>query len=342
MHAAHWERSNPAVEAARDSAVAHSPRSKFLCSLTCWRLIQPPPELYTGRETTHVLPPRCDVAHIILPVCSLEVISGVSISRTVVGLYAEDTWLYGSSNHAYLGIRAERDGGQGGIIAPSLGVLQRLSPALTLRANYATAFRAPSAEDLYFPGGFGNPQLQPERMRVADFRLSDAAFLGGAALTWFSSFTTNKIVPGVNFVPENIGHASIEGLTFELRTPDTQRMYARLNVTDLWRAVDTASNLRISAAGPTFSISALLGFHGTPQSVFESWGLVADSRGAQYYAFSPDPAPGYTRLDAFVRFRLAANRLLSLRLYNLANHRISDIPGYPEPGATFLLELATR
>ncbi|MBV8727914.1 MAG: TonB-dependent receptor [Candidatus Eremiobacteraeota bacterium] len=257
-------------------------------------------------------------------------------------LYAEDTWLYGSSNHAYLGIRAERDGGQGGIIAPSLGVLQRLSPALTLRANYATAFRAPSAEDLYFPGGFGNPQLQPERMRVADFRLSDAAFLGGAALTWFSSFTTNKIVPGVNFVPENIGHASIEGLTFELRTPDTQRMYARLNVTDLWRAVDTATNLRISAAGPTFSISALLGFHGTPQSVFESWGLVADSRGAQYYAFSPDPAPGYTRLDAFVRFRLAANRLLSLRLYNLANHRISDVPGYPEPGTAFLLELATR
>ncbi|MBV9148889.1 MAG: TonB-dependent receptor [Candidatus Eremiobacteraeota bacterium] len=257
-------------------------------------------------------------------------------------LYAEGTWLYGSSNRAYLGLRAERDGGAGGIIAPSLGVLQRLSPALTLRANYATAFRAPSAEDLYFPGGFGNPQLQPERMRVADFRLNDVSLLGGAALTWFSSFTTNKIVPGANFVPENIGHASIQGLTFELRTPDVHRMYAHLNVTDLYRAVDTATNLRVSAAGPIFSVNALLGFRGTPQSVFESWGLIADTRGAQYYAFSPGPAPGYTRLDAFVRFRLAANRLLSLRLYNLANHRISDVPGYPEAGTALLIELATR
>ena len=257
-------------------------------------------------------------------------------------LYAEDTWLYGESNRAYLGVRAERDGGQGGIIAPSLGVLQRLSSALSLRANYATAFRAPSAEDLYFPGGFGNPQLQPERVRVADFRLSDVAFLGGVALTWFSSFTTNKIVPGANFVPENIGHAGIEGLTFELRTPDVHRVYARLNVTDLYRAVDTATNLRISAAGPVFSVNALLGFRGAPQNSVESWGLIADSRGAQYYAFSPDPATGYLRLDAFVRFRLAANRLLSLRLYNLANHRISDVPGYPEPGTALLIELATR
>ncbi|MBV9149550.1 MAG: TonB-dependent receptor, partial [Candidatus Eremiobacteraeota bacterium] len=173
-------------------------------------------------------------------------------------------------------------------------------------------------------------------------RLNDVSLLGGAALTWFSSFTTNKIVPGANFVPENIGHASIQGLTFELRTPDVHRMYAHLNVTDLYRAVDTATNLRVSAAGPIFSVNALLGFRGTPQSIFESWGLVADTRGAQFYAFSPGPAPGYTRLDAFVRFRLAANRLLSLRLYNLANHRISDVPGYPEAGTALLIELATH
>ena len=119
-------------------------------------------------------------------------------------------------------------------------------------------------------------------------------------------------------------------------------MYARLNVTDLYKAVDTATNLRISAAGPVFSVNALLGFRGAPLSNVDSWGLVADSRGAQYYAFSPDPAAGYLRLDAFVRFRLAANRLLSLRLYNLANHRISDVPGYPEPGTALLIELATR
>ncbi|MBV8688805.1 MAG: TonB-dependent receptor, partial [Candidatus Eremiobacteraeota bacterium] len=257
-------------------------------------------------------------------------------------LYAEQTWLWGNADRAYAGIRAERDGAQGGIIAPAVGILSRLSPAVTLRANYATAFRAPSAEDLYFPGGFGNPQLQPERMRVADVRLDDASVLGGASIVWFSSKTTNKIVPDTNFVPQNIGHADIEGLTAEFKTPATHRLYGRINLTDLYRAIDATTNLRISAAGPVFSVSTELGFTGPPRSPVESWGLTTASRGAQYYAFSPAPAAGYTRIDAFVRFRFGDDALISLRVYNLGNHSISDVPGYPLPGRMFFIELATR
>jgi len=257
-------------------------------------------------------------------------------------LYAEDNWLWGRGNRAYIGVRGERDGGQGGIIAPSAGILWRLSAPLTLRANYATAFRAPSVEDLYFPGGFGNPNLQPERVRVADLRLSDAAVLGGASMTWFSSYTTNKIVPGANFAPQNIGHARIEGATAELRTPSNHRIYARLNITDLYRAVDTTTNLRISAAGPVFSVIGEVGFLGEQRAALESWGLIASSRGAQYYSFSPAPAPGYTRLDGFVRWRLNPDTLLSLRLYDLGDKHTVDVPGYPQPGRSFAIELSTR
>ncbi len=179
-------------------------------------------------------------------------------------------------------------------------------------------------------------------MRVSDVRLSDAASFGGAALTWFSSKTVNKIVPDANFVPQNIGHADIEGITAEITTPPARRLYARVNVTDLYRAVDTNTNLRISAAGPVFSVSTELGFVGTSRSAVESWGLTSQSRGGQFYSFSPQPAAGYTRLDGFARFRVGSDALLSLRLYNIANHRISDVPGYPQPGRRFLLEFATR
>lgn len=257
-------------------------------------------------------------------------------------IYAEESWLSQHDDRAYLGARAERDGGQGGIIAPSAGVLRRLSPALTLRANYATAFRAPSVEDLYFPGGFGNPNLQPERMRVADLRLSDSAIGGGAALSWFSAHTTNKIVPDANFVPQNIGHARIEGITAELRTSQNHRLYSRLNITNLYRAVDTATNLRLSAAGPVFSLSEEVGFIGAQNAPVESWGLIASSRGAQHYSFSPTPAAGYTRVDGFIRFRLTPGALLTLRLYDLGNNHIRDVPGYPQPGRSFVIELATR
>jgi len=257
-------------------------------------------------------------------------------------LYAEQSWLWGNANRAYVGLRGERDGAEGGILAPSAGFLAKLSPALTLRANYATAFRAPSAEDLYFPGGFGNPRLQPERMRVADFRLSDAAFLGGVSVTWFSSHTTNKIVPDANFVPQNIGHAALEGFTAEVSTRPDRRLYARLNLTDLYRAVDTMTNARISAAGPVFSLSEEFGLRGGQRDRIESWGLSLQSRGAQYYSFSPQAAAGYTRLDGFLRVRLTADALLSLRLYNLANRHITDVPGYPQPGRAFLIEFSTR
>lgn len=257
-------------------------------------------------------------------------------------VYAEQNWLWERGDRAYVGLRGERDGAQGGIIAPSAGFLRRISPALTVRVNYATAFRAPSAEDLYFPGGFGNPRLQAERMRVMDVRLDDSAAFGTASLTWFASKTVNKIVPDENFVPQNIGHANIEGLTAEIRTAAARRYYARLSVTNLYRAVDAQTNLRISAAGPVFSVSTELGSVGAPSSAIDSWGLMTQTRGAQYYAFSQEPASGYLRVDGFMRVRFAKNALLSIRIYNITNHRISDVPGYPEPGRRFLIELATR
>ncbi|MBV8688711.1 MAG: hypothetical protein JOZ59_01265, partial [Candidatus Eremiobacteraeota bacterium] len=105
---------------------------------------------------------------------------------------------------------------------------------------------------------------------------------------------------------------------------------------------DAQTNLRISAAGPTFSVSTELGAIGIPRSLLQSWGFTTQSRGAQYYSFSPQPAAGYTCLDGFVRLRLANDALLSLRLYNIGNHPISDVPGYPQSGRRFLIELATR
>ncbi|MBS3804124.1 MAG: TonB-dependent receptor [Oleiphilaceae bacterium] len=46
------------------------------------------------------------------------------------------------------------------------------------RASYATAFKAPSFNDLYFPG-FGNPDLKPERAETVEFGVS------GRYQVWF-------------------------------------------------------------------------------------------------------------------------------------------------------------
>src|SRR5690606_8016732 len=57
----------------------------------------------------------------------------------------------------------------------NVGASYALAPELTARASYATGFRAPSFNDLYYstPGiGEGNPDLRPERSRSLEVGLN--------------------------------------------------------------------------------------------------------------------------------------------------------------------------
>ncbi len=81
--------------------------------------------------------------------------------------YVQSQWFAENGGQLYAGLRAERDGGVGGAYSPSLGGILPLSRWLQFKVNAATAFRAPNAEELYYPG-FSNPNLAPERTRVAD------------------------------------------------------------------------------------------------------------------------------------------------------------------------------
>src|SRR6185312_11301354 len=80
--------------------------------------------------------------------------------------YAQENWATHSGG-LYAGLRAERDGSLGGEFSPSFGWRTSVGSDLVLKANVATAFRAPNASELYFPGygsvAQGLGQLQPER-----------------------------------------------------------------------------------------------------------------------------------------------------------------------------------
>jgi len=259
-------------------------------------------------------------------------------------LYAQHQWIERGGSRYYIGARAERDGAQGGIVAPSVGFSQRLSPALTLRGNFATAFRAPTAIELYYPG-YGTPQLQPERSRVADLRLSDGTILGGVALTWFTSSASNLITTDpATFTAKNIGRASSAGFTLEAQTQPVRGLRDRLSVTDLYRALDLTpgsftQNTRYPGAGPVFLVTNELLMDGTPGTALDSAGIIVRNRGGQTAFGTTQP---YTRVDAFARLRIARELILSLRAWNVGNAFIADQPGYPQPGRAFSIELSTR
>jgi len=263
-------------------------------------------------------------------------------------IYAQQNWLSASGSRYYAGLRAERDGSLGGIVAPALGFLQHVSSNLTLRGNYATSFRAPNSFELDYPN-YGNPQLQPERARVADLKLSNDAFLGGASLTWFGSWSTNFITTYVDpvtfaFSARNIGRTSTAGILGEVRTKPFHHLVANLSITDLYRALDltpgsATQNSRLGSAGPVFTVHNQLTYEGDPGAVIESAGIGARNHAGQT-SFGTTAA--YTRIDGFVRIRLGHRALLSLRGYNLGNDAIQDQPGYPQPGRSYILELSTH
>ena len=87
----------------------------------------------------------------------------------------------------------------------------QLIPALLVYARAGRAFRAPSFNDLYFPG-FSNPNLKPERSEQAEVgaRWSSAAIRG--SLVRFDNRIEDLIAPDfISFTPVNIRNARIKG-----------------------------------------------------------------------------------------------------------------------------------
>ncbi|MBV9718550.1 MAG: TonB-dependent receptor [Candidatus Eremiobacteraeota bacterium] len=263
--------------------------------------------------------------------------------------YVQSQWFGARGQQLYAGVRGERDGGIGGAYSPSLGGIVPLSTALQLKLNAATAFRAPIAEELYYPG-FSNPNLQPERTRVADATLVAPTLWGGVSFGWFATSGSNLIVsPPPNYIPENVQRASIAGLTLGIATPPFHGYTANLNVTNLYRAQDLGSDSRLPGRGPVFAVDLGLRYVAPPSSRFDGFNISAVTQGPQegtdpylsplYAVYQPAT---FTLVNGYLAYRLNPRVVLALRGYNLGNDRYAIYAGYPMPGRAFALELRSR
>ncbi|HEV2642998.1 MAG TPA: TonB-dependent receptor, partial [Candidatus Elarobacter sp.] len=253
-------------------------------------------------------------------------------------VYAQDQFRLSTALRAYAGLRAERDGAQGGALAPSLGGTWSFGDGLALRANASTAFRAPTALDLYYPG-FSNPSLHPERTKSFDVALEAARVLGGASFGYFVT-TGNDLIVVTSTGPENVQKAVIGGLTLDVRTRPFHGVSARVNLTDVFRAQDlTAAEQRLPRR-PVIVSNVELAYAGAPRALLASAGIVAHSVGLNADPFGS--AQPFTRVDAYARLRVTPRALVSLRVYDLGGERYEESGGFPMPGRSFAVELSTR
>lgn len=145
--------------------------------------------------------------------------------RETVGVFAQHQWS-GARWNTQAGVRHDffdegfDDPNAGGDefddeTTGSLAAGYRISEGLRVFGSLGTAFKAPTFNDLFFPG-FGNPDLDPEQSETVEIGLRGDTEVINWEVTAYRTevedlIVTAEISPGV-FAPENVDEARIQGV----------------------------------------------------------------------------------------------------------------------------------
>jgi len=207
-----------------------------------------------------------------------------------------------------------------------------------LKASVGTGFRAPSLNELYYPG-YGNPALAPERTAGYDigFRRDFAAGRADLECAWFDNSYRDMIASNPEtWLADNIGRAESRGVEIQ----STLRPFAALTLRGFYTFTDTEDQAtgKQLLRRPRHSGGGNLSFQRGPFDALLSASRVGvrldnDFGGplGEYYN------PAYTRLDAAVTFRASAASETFLTVSNATDERYDEVAGYPAPGTRFTL-----
>lgn len=126
-------------------------------------------------------------------------------------VYAQ--WLWQADAHSLqLAGRHDRNAQFGGRSTGSLQWGWQLSDTLRLSAGLGTAFKAPTFNELYYPG-YGNAALRPERARNLELGLRGEYASGGWRVQAYQNTVDDLIAYDASiFAPGNVDRARIRGL----------------------------------------------------------------------------------------------------------------------------------
>jgi vitamin B12 transporter len=215
-----------------------------------------------------------------------------------------------------------------------------------LRATWGKGFRAPTINDLFFPG-FGNPDLQPEHSESYDAGFDQKLWKNRVRFgsTFFHNQFSNLIqivFDPVTFfaAPENVGHAITEGVETYVEADPLDWLSVWANHT--WtRTKDLQTGL------PLRRFAENRWNAGVTVTPIERLTLFVQAHvvGKQFEATSVGRNPGYYRLDAGGTFRLLGRsgkmeRLdLTARVDNVTDNRYDEVFGFRALGFNALVGL---
>ena len=238
--------------------------------------------------------------------------------------------------------------------------INRLSPSIDLRftlfegfdfvAFGRRAFRAPTFNELYYPG-YGNPDLKPEDAWLVDFGIDWHTALGeawslGLKADFFYNYLKNKIISAPMpddyniWLPYNIGIVQAKGIDAALNLRyDNGKLagglsarYARQSALDKTPDSYSFDQQVPYIAKNTLVLAGDIEFAGWRFDALFNW------RGGRYDSYGE--MPDWNTLDLSLRkdFTLGNVGVLSLNatVKDLLDCRYELVSGYPMPGRSFL------
>ncbi|MEA3639478.1 MAG: TonB-dependent vitamin B12 receptor [Lamprobacter sp.] len=260
-------------------------------------------------------------------------------SRDNTGVFGQYLGRFGSAD-LQLSLRQDDDSQFGGHGTGNAALGYTLANGLRLTASYGTAFKAPTFNELYYPG-FGNPDLEPEQSWSAELGLSGPHPWGRWSANLYQTdiddlISTTLVAPNL-YLPENVDRSRIRGL--ELWT--TAELGGWIMDANL-----TLLDPRNESSGPNQG-------HLLPRRPEQAFRLDADRQfgrigvGGSLFVSGRrfDDAANRTRLDGFSLIDLRADYAFSdalrlqARVENLFDEEYETVAYYNQPGRTLLLTL---
>jgi vitamin B12 transporter len=236
------------------------------------------------------------------------------------------------------GVRQDDNNVYGSETSPRLGVQLAVTDSTRLRASWGQAFSPPSIGELYFPVS-GNPDLEPETSESLEFGIEQSFGSWVLGLTGFQNDLSNLIeFDFASYQNVNVGRARTQGIEVEAGF-QKDRWRLRWNGTyletedldtgqELLRRPRESSNLVVVYAPESWSTS-LAGLY------------VGDREDVDPITFQRMVNEGYFRLDVAARWRPGTRLAPYARIENLLGEEYQPALGFPAPGRTFVVGVAT-
>lgn len=212
-----------------------------------------------------------------------------------------------------------------------------LDQALAINAGWGKAFHAPTFNDLYYPYGYGNPNLKPERSQSYELGASGKKDWFDWSVQAYSTEADDLIAYNNAFLPDNVSKARLQGV--ETAVNGTwQKLRAGLNY--------TYQDPRSRQAGSNFD--HILARRARNSGRFDlSYDFGAALISTSINAVGPRfddlantlPMAGYTTVDLRANVTLSKDLALQVTLGNFFDRHYETVRYYNEEGRSVYVTL---